>query len=144
MDEAGHEAREAEAGQGAVSQLRQRQSFSGLPHEAVTAVGALFGAKVVREPYEPGPGEPVYALRHRSATGTLRLICWPSLARVDVTCGPHAWVAKGIAETEVIAGLEVIFHFTAGATMFVGLGGDVLMVSGSADENLSHHGRADR
>ena len=71
---------------------------------------------------------------------------WPSLARVDVRCGPHVWVAKGVVETEVIAGLEVIFRFgealsgqgRAGegaepeGTLFVGVGGDVMMVSGDA------------
>ena len=118
--------------------LRPRQRFRGLSQEAVTAIGELLGVEAKREPYEPGPGEPVYALRHRSETGTLRLVCWPSLARVDVTCGPHAWIAKAIKETEVIAGLEVIFRFGEGSpeeggTMFVGVGGDVMMVSGATD-----------
>ena len=115
--------------------LRPRQTFAGVTREAAQAIAALFDAEAVREPYTPGEGEAVYAIRHRSLTGTLRLVLWPSLARVDVRCGPHAWVAKGVVETEVIAGLEVIFRFGTGegepdGTLFVGVGGDVMLVSG--------------
>ena len=116
--------------------LRVRESFPGVSREAVDAIGALFGVGAEREPYEPAPGEAVYALRYRSETGTLRLLLWPSLGRVDVQCGPHAWVAKGVVETEVIAGLEVIFRFGDGGdaepagTLFVALKGDVMMVGG--------------
>ena len=128
--------------------LRLRQRFDGVCREAVEAIAQLLDVEAVLEPYEPGPGEAVYAIRHRSETGTLRLVLWPSLARVDVSCGPHAWVAKSVRETEVIAGLEVIFHFgrpEGGAedeaegppdgTLFVGVGGDVMMVSGEAGED---------
>lgn len=115
--------------------LRARESFAGVSREAIDAIATLFGVEAVLEPYEPAQDEAVYAIRHRSETGTLRLVLWPSLARVDVTCGPHAWVAKAVRETEVIAGLEVIFRFGLGddqpeGTMFVGMGGDVMMVSG--------------
>ena len=116
--------------------LRPRESFPGVSREAVDAIGALFGVGAEREPYEPVPGEAVYALRYRSETGTLRLLLWPSLGRVDVQCGPHAWVAKGVVETEVIAGLEVIFRFgdvgdaEPEGTLFVALKGVVMMVGG--------------
>lgn len=123
--------------------LRARESFSGVSREAIESIARLFQTPATQEPYEPAPGEAVYAVRYRSETGTLRLVLWPSLARVDVTCGPHAWVAKSVRETEVIAGLEVIFRFGGPAgdaddadqpagTMFVGVGGDVLMVAGGA------------
>lgn len=129
--------------------LTTRQRFDGVGREAVEAIAQLLDVEAVREPYEPAPGEAVYAIRHRSETGTLRLVLWPSLARVDVSCGPHAWVAKAVRETEVIAGLEVIFRFgraEGGAedeghgepegppdgTLFVGVGGDVMMVAGEA------------
>ena len=128
--------------------LRPRRTFAGVTREAASAIATLFGVEATREPYEPGEGEAVYAIRHRSETGTLRLVLWPSLARVDVRCGPHVWVAKGVVETEVIAGLEVIFRFgqapsgqgRAGegaepeGTLFVGVGGDVMMVSGGGGD----------
>ena len=94
--------------------LRPRRAFAGVTREAASAVATLFGVEATREPYEPAAGEAVYAIRHRSETGTLRLVLWPSLARVDVRCGPHVWVAKAVVETEVIAGLEVIFRFGEG------------------------------
>ena len=111
--------------------LRERESFAGISREAIDAIAGLFATEATREPYEPSPGETVYAVRHRSETGTLRMILWPSLARVDVTCGPHAWVAKSVRETEVIDGLEVIFRFggEAPGIMFGGVGGDVMMVA---------------
>ena len=119
--------------------LRPRRTFAGVTREAASAIATLFGVEATREPYEPAAGEAVYAIRHRSETGTLRLVLWPSLARVDVRCGPHVWVAKGVVETEVIAGLEVIFRFGQGeaapdGTLFVGVGGDVMMVSGGGGD----------
>lgn len=104
--------------------------FAGVSREAVAAVGALFGVELSVEPYEPATGEPVFALDYRAVSGTIRLVLWPSLRRVDVRCGPHTWVAKAVRETEVIEGLEVIFHTNAGATLFVALTGDVLLVTG--------------
>jgi len=124
--------------------LRPRESFVGISREATEAIAALFQTDATREPYEPELGAAVYAVRHRSEKGTLRLVLWPSLGRVDVTCGPHAWVAKSVRETEVISGLEVIFRFGEASAaiaggdednggrdgmMFVGIGGDVMMVS---------------
>ena len=124
--------------------LRPRRTFAGVTREAASAIATLFGVEATREPYEPAAGEAVYAIRHRSETGTLRLVLWPSLARVDVRCGPHVWVAKAVVETEVIAGLEVIFRFGEGrsgqgeaepeGTLFVGVGGDVMMVSGDTGD----------
>lgn len=133
------------------SGLRPRETFPGVSREAVDAIAALFGTEAKREPYEPAAGEAVYAIRHRSETGTLRLVLWPSLGRVDVQCGPHAWVAKGVVESEVIAGLEVIFRFEEGraraaaeggevepsGTLFVALKGDVMMVGGAGEGTIS-------
>ena len=110
--------------------LKHRESFDGVSTEAVQAVAALFGVEASTEPYEPAEGEPVFAIEHRGEPGNLRLVLWPSLARVDAHCGPHTWVAKGIVETEVIDGLEVIFRTADGATLFAALAGDVLMVTG--------------
>jgi len=110
--------------------LKHRESFAGVNAEAVRAVAALFGVEVLTEPYEPADGEPVFAIEHRGEPGNLRLVMWPSLARVDAHCGPHTWVAKGIVETEVIDGLEVIFRTADGAMLFAALTGDVLMVTG--------------
>ena len=68
-------------------------------------------------------------MRVRGPIGNVRLLCWPGLDRVDVTCGAHAWIAKQIAETEIIDGLEVIFRTREGATLLVACTGDVLLVT---------------
>ncbi len=107
-----------------------RQRFDGLPKDAVDAIARLFNVSAAVEPYEPAPHQPVYAIHYRSPSGTLRLVCWPSLARLDLTCGPHAWIVKGIVETEVIDGLEAIVRSADGGMLFVALNGDVMMVGG--------------
>lgn len=130
--------RESERRQASSADGRRR--YSGLPEEAVEGIAALFQSAVTREPYSPGGNAPVYAIGHRSETGTLRLLCWPSLCRVDVTCGPHAWVVKSIVETEVIPGVEVVFRMAAGGMLFVGVHGDVLMVSGAPVDEAGAEG----
>ena len=105
-----------------------RTRYGGLPNAAVHHIATLFGTEAQVEPYTPEEGTKVYALRFRGPSGSLRLLCWPSLQRVDVTCGPHTWIARSIRETEIIDGLEVIFRFKGGGTLFVALTGDVLMV----------------
>jgi len=103
--------------------------FDGLPLDAVQRIAALFGTTPSIEPYAISPEEPVYAITHRSDTATLRIVCWPPLQRVDVRAGPHYWVAKSIAQTTVIDGVEVMFQTAAGATLFVAVNGDVMMTS---------------
>jgi hypothetical protein len=110
--------------------LKHRETFTGLTEPAVRAIAALFDVEVLTEPYEPAEGEAVFAIEHRGEPGNLRLVLWPTLARVDAHCGPHTWVAKAIIETEVIDGLEVIFRTASGATMFAALTGDVMLVTG--------------
>ena len=131
MPEAAAEGRPAPPAAGA------RRRYAGLPQAAVEGITALFGVVAVEEPYAPQPGEPAYALTHRGPSGTVRLVCWPSLARADVTCGPHAWVAKGIAETEIIDGVEVIFRLAGGGMLFVATNGRVMMVSAGPGRDQS-------
>ncbi len=110
-----------------------RKIFPALSEEVAQAVAALFEVEMRVEPYEPAEGEPVYAIDHRGPIGNVRLLLWPSLARVDVHCGPHSWIAKQVVECEVIDGLEVIFRTASGGMLFAAVTGDVLMVSeGSA------------
>ncbi len=103
--------------------------FDGLPLEAVQHIAALFDTTPEIEPYAISPEEPVYAITHRSDTATLRIVCWPALQRVDVRAGPHYWIAKSVAKTTVIDGIEAMFRTAGGATLFVAVNGDVMMAS---------------
>ena len=89
---------------------RRTTRFAGLPREAAEAAAALLGAPLRIEPYCEAAAEPVY--------------------RVDARCGPHTWVAKGVASTEVLDGIEVIFRMHAGGLLFVTVEGAILMVGG--------------
>ena len=104
--------------------------FAGLPDEAAHAIAAFFGSELRVEPYCESADSPVYRLKHRSPSGTVEVVLWPRLARADVRCGPHTWVAKEITATEIVEGIEVIFRPRAGGLLFVTLAGEVLMVSG--------------
>ncbi len=107
-----------------------RKCFKGVSEEGAQAIAALLGVELTTEPYQPGEGEPVYALGQRGPIGNLRLVLWPSLSRVDAHVGPHSWIAKSVVETEVIDGLEAIFRMESGGILFVALTGDVMLVSG--------------
>ena len=109
------------------------QRFAGIPPEAVRAIAALFQTEATLEPYCESIDKPIYRVTHRAETGTLTLVLWPALARVDVACGPHRWVAKAIEATEVYDGLEALFRLRDGGLLFVALKGDVLLVSGRRD-----------
>ena len=86
-------------------------SFTGLPDTAVAEIAALFGAEAQLQLADHPTSGPLWRIEHRSENGNLRLLLWPAIARVDVTCGPHTWIARGVSETHVLAGIEAIFHF---------------------------------
>ena len=109
------------------------QRFAGIPDEAVRAIAALFQTEATLEPYCESVDKPIYRVTHRAETGTLTLVLWPALDRVDVACGPHRWVAKAIETTEVYDGLEALFRLRDGGLLFVALKGDVLLVTGRRD-----------
>ena len=109
------------------------QRFAGISDEAVRAIAALFQTEATLEPYCESIDKPIYLVTHRAETGTLTLVLWPALARVDVACGPHRWVAKAIETTEVYDGLEALFRLRDGGLLFVALKGDVLLVTGRRD-----------
>ncbi len=108
-----------------------RQLFPRLDEACLAATAALFGVEPEVEPYTPD-GEPVYRLTLGGAADGVRLIVWPSLARVDVSSvGNHAWVLKGVGRVEVIEGVEVVFHPQEGrGFLFVAVNGFVNMVMG--------------
>ncbi len=110
---------------------RRATRFAGLSHEAAEAVAALLGAPLRVEPYCEAVAEPVYRIDYRSPRGNITLVLWPAYARVDARCGPHTWVAKGVASTEVLDGVEVIFRISAGGLLFVTVEGAILMVGGA-------------
>ena len=93
----------------AAGTARLRTQYEGLPPAAVKAIAALFCVGVEQESFAEPPDAPAYSVRVRGPIGNVRLLCWPGLNRVDVTCGAHAWIAKQVSETEIIDGLEVIF-----------------------------------
>lgn len=111
---------------------RRTIRFDGLSREAAEAVAALLGAPLRVEPYCEAAAEPVYRIDYRSPRGNITLVLWPAPARVDVRCGPHTWVAKGVASTEVLDGVEAIFRMSAGGLLFVTVEGAILMVGGAA------------
>lgn len=108
-----------------------RARFEDLSPEAVEAVGLLFGASPVVEPYSPD-GSEVYRLRLGGAADGVELLLWPSLNRVDVkSTGNHAWVLKNVGSVEVIEGTEAIFRPSSGTGfLFVSINGWVNMVMG--------------
>jgi len=108
--------------------------FEGVSHEAAQAVASLLGAPLTVEPYCESADQPVFRIDHRSEQGNITLVVWPALARVDVRCGPHTWVAKEVSATEILDDVEAIFRMDAGGLLFVTTDGSVLMVSGTASQ----------
>lgn len=118
----------------AAGTARLRTQYEGLPPAAVKAIAALFCVGVEQESFAEPPDAPAYSVLVRGPIGNVRLLCWPGLNRVDVTCGAHAWIAKQVSETEIIDGLEVIFSTRDGATLLVACTGDVLLVTAGSHE----------
>ena len=110
------------------SQAASRR-YHGLPQEAVQEIAAFFGVSLAKEAFGPDPTMPLYVVEHRGPNGNLSLRCWPRLNRLDISCGPHAWIARDIAELEVITGMEMIFRTKGGALLTVSAEGDVLLSS---------------
>ena len=106
-----------------------RPRYAGLPEEAVAEIAALFGAKPTRAAFSEGLDDPVYEITHRGPNGNLDLTLWPALARVDAACGPHAWIIRGVQETEILPDLEVIFRFGNGGLLTAATTGQILMVT---------------
>ncbi len=111
---------------------RRTTRFADVSREAAEAVAALLEVPLQVEPYCEAAAEPIFRIDYRSARGNIALVLWPARGRVDARCGPHTWIAKGIASTEVLDGIEVIFRMTAGGLLFVTLEGAILMVGGAA------------
>lgn len=103
--------------------------YAGLPAEAIAEIAALFGAEPqLQQDDQPAIG-PIWSVARRSENGNLRLLLWPQIARVDVSCGPHSWIVRGVRRTEVLDGLEVIFRFGAHGLLSVHRSGHAVMVS---------------
>ena len=104
-------------------------SFSGLPVTAVAEIAALFGAEAQLQLADHPTSGPLWRIEHRSENGNLRLLLWPAIARVDVTCGPHTWIARGVSETHVLEGIEAIFHFGTNGLLTVAPTGHATMIA---------------
>ena len=110
--------------------MNLQSTFSGVTLEGVEAVASLFGLPAERQEFAPPDDvEGVWAIHHRGETGNLRIILWPSLDRIDVSCGPHIWIVRGVEALEIIDGLEFIARFDNGGVLSVALGGQVMMVA---------------
>lgn len=106
-----------------------RPRYAGLPEAAIPEIAALFGAKSARAPFSQTLDHPVYEITHRGPNGNLHLTLWPALARVDAACGPHAWIVRGIQETEILPGIEVIFRFAGNGLLTAATTGQILMIA---------------
>ena len=92
--------------------MKPRQAFAGITRDAISAIADLFGTEPQRQPFElPDDREGVWQVLHRSESGNIRMLLWPSIDRIDVAVGPHMWVVKGVREVEVIESLELIARF---------------------------------
>ena len=103
--------------------------YDGLPEAAIRGIAALFGAEPQLQQQRRAGIGPIWRVERRSENGNLRLLLWPQIARVDVTCGPHSWIVRGVRRTELLPGLEAIFHFGANGLLTVAPTGHVVMVS---------------
>ena len=103
--------------------------YDDLPEAAIPQIAALFGAEPQLQQQGRENIGPIWRVARRSENGNLRLLLWPQLARVDVTCGPHSWIVRGVRRTELLPGLEAIFHFGANGLLTVAPTGHVVMVS---------------
>ena len=110
--------------------MNLQSTFSGVTLAGANAVADLFGLPAERQEFAPpGDTDGVWAIHHRGETGNLRIILWPSLDRIDVSCGPHMWIVRGVEVLEVIDGLEFIARFNDGGVLTVAVGGQVMMVA---------------
>ena len=95
----------------------------------VDEIGALFNVQATIAPYTPD-GSAVYELNFHAGEEHVHLVLWPSLARVDVRCGQHSWVMKGVGAVEFIPDVEVIFKPADGeGYLFVARSGLISMVA---------------
>ncbi len=104
--------------------------FSGVTLDGVQAVASLFGVPAERQAYAPpDDSDGVWAVHHRGEPGNLRVLLWPSLNRIDVTCGPHMWIARGVDELEILEDVELIARFGDGGVLTAAVSGQVMMVA---------------
>ena len=105
------------------------QQFDGIPLVAVEKIAEFFSTIALVEPYSATSQQPVYAINHSIGKVPIRIVCWPSLNRVDIRIVPYCWIAKAVTETTVIDNIEVMFRTASGTILFVSINGDVLMAS---------------
>ena len=99
---------------------------------AVEAVAELCGVEAVRQEFSlPDDDWGVWEVVHRTESGNVRVLLWPSIARIDVAVGPHLWVVRGVREVEVIEGLEWITRFGADGVLTAALNGQIALTTPS-------------
>lgn len=104
--------------------------FAGITLGGVNAVADLFGVPAERQAYAPPDDtDGVWAVHHRGESGNLRILLWPSLDRIDVTCGPHMWIVRGVEELEILEQVEFIARFGDGGVLTAAVSGQVMMVA---------------
>ncbi len=116
--------------------MTQQTRFSGVTLESVSAVAELFGVPAERQAYAPPDDtEGVWAVHHRGESGNLRVLLWPSLDRIDVSCGPHMWIVRGVDELEILEDIEFIARFGEGGLLSAAVSGQVMMVAPRSDSD---------
>jgi hypothetical protein len=95
----------------------------------VDEIAELFGVQATIAPYTPD-GSVVYQVEFHAGEGHVQMVLWPSLSRVDVRCGQHSWVMKGVGAVEFVTDVEVIFKPSEGeGYLFVARKGLISMVA---------------
>jgi hypothetical protein len=112
---------------------------------AVDAIARALNTKAEKAPFEvpslpegsegqppTDKAEPVYqmTLNSEELGQPLRILLWPSLARVDVRLGQTNWTLRDIADVEVYPEVEVLFRrHQPPAFLFVSVKGRVSLVA---------------
>lgn len=107
---------------------RQRAPFDA---GCLEEIASELRVPLCEEPYQVR-GAKVYRLQVRSAELGIevKIVLWPSLARVDVYAGSVSIVFKDVSDVEILPGIEVLFHRAGGGHLFVTAAGGVATVSG--------------
>lgn len=97
---------------------------------ALSAIAAELGAAIQEAPFRLRDAA-VYECRlpNRRLGAEVRLLLWPSLARVDAYLGDCAMVFKRIEDVAIYPGVEVTFRRADGSFLFLTNEGVVATVS---------------
>ena len=94
---------------------------------SLAAIAAELDITFAVEPYAVR-GARVYGSTMRSRDGgSLRIILWPSIGRIDIRVGMLAITLKDVKRVDIYPGVEVTFRRKGGGFLFVTRSGQVTM-----------------